>query len=230
MKTKFADQGIPVVLGEFAAMLRTQLTGDDMALHRASRAYYSQYVTHSALAHGMLPFYWEIGVDPGLLFDRSTPAVGDSQILDGLLIGAGKAVALKAGPHSWTVNSDAADTSTASSMQVTVNKAGGAAGYDFASPVNWNGATLKLVLNFDQAFVTDRNGGMDGLLQIFTYSDGWATSDWKCWTGYKVLVAGQDTEFTCSALNIPNAVGLGVQFFANTGSVTIKRANIKLAQ
>ena len=89
---------------------------------------------------------------------------------------------------------------------------------------------MKVVLNFDQAFVSDRNGGMDGLFQFFTYSDGWAASEWNCWTGYKTLVAGQDTEFTCSAFNIQNAVGLGIQFFANTGSVTIKRATIKLAQ
>jgi endoglucanase len=230
MKVKFADKGIPVVLGEYGAMLRPQLTGDDMVLHRASRAYYAQYVTQSALAHGMLPMYWEIGVDPALLFDRATPAVGDAQLLEGILIGAGKIVALKAGPHNWTVNSDATDTSTASNMQVTLNKAGAAIGYDFASPVNWSGATLKLVLNFDQAFVTDRNGGMDGLMQFFTYSAGWGTSEFNCWTGFMPLVAGQDTEVTCSAFGLQNAVGLGVQFFANTGSVTIKRATIKLAQ
>jgi hypothetical protein len=87
-----------------------------------------------------------------------------------------------------------------------------------------------VVLNFDQAFVSDRNGGMDGILQFFTYSDGWGTSEFNCWTGYKALVAGQDTEFTCSAFNLQNAVGLGIQFFAKTGSVTIKRASIKLAQ
>jgi xyloglucan-specific exo-beta-1,4-glucanase len=230
MKTKFADHGIPVVLGEFAATLRPQSICADMPLHRASRAYYAQYVAKSALAHGMLPFYWEIGVDPGLLFDRSTPAVGDPQILDGLLVGAGKAVALNAGPHSWTVNSDAADISSASNMQVSLNQAGTAIGYNFANPINWSGATLKLVLNFDQAFVSDRNGGMDGIFQLFTYSDGWGTSEFNCWTGYKALVAGQDTEFTCSAFGIPNAMGLGIQFFAKTGSVTIKRATIKLAQ
>ncbi|MEO7495752.1 MAG: cellulase family glycosylhydrolase [Massilia sp.] len=230
MKTKFADKGIPVVLGEFGAMLRTQPPCADLPLHRASRAYYGQYVTQSALAHGMLPFYWEIGVDPALLFDRSTPAVGDSQLLDGLLIGAGKAVALKAGPHSWTVNSDATDISSASNMQVTLNKDGAAVGYDFANPVNWSGATLKVVLNFDQAFVSDRDGGMAGLLQFFTYTDGWTASEWNCWTGYKALVAGQDTEFTCSAFGLQNAKGLGIQFFANAGSVTIKRATIKLAE
>jgi xyloglucan-specific exo-beta-1,4-glucanase len=230
MKVKFADKGIPVVLGEYGAMLRPQLTGDDMTLHRASRAYYAQYVTQSALAHGMLPMYWEIGVDPALLFDRATPAVGDTQLLEGILIGAGKVVALKSGPHNWTVNSDASDTSTASNMQVTLNKAGAAIGYDFASPLNWSGATLKLVLNFDQAFVMDRNGGMDGLMQFFTYSQGWGTSEFNCWTGFIPLVAGQDTEVSCSAFGLQNAVGLGIQFFANTGTVTIKRATIKLAQ
>jgi len=177
-----------------------------------------------------LPFYWEIGVNPALLFDRSTPAVGDPELLDGFLVGAGKAVALKAGPHSWTVNSDATDISSDSNMQVTLNQAGAGLGYSFANPVNWSGATLKVVLNFDQAFVSDRNGGMDGILQFFTYSDGWGTSEFNCWTGYKALVAGQDTEFTCSAFNLQNAVGLGIQFFAKTGAVTIKRATIKLAQ
>ena len=230
MKAKFADHGIPVVLGEFAARLRTQLTGDDLALHRASRAYYTQYVAHSALAHGMLPFYWEIGVDPGLLFDRSTPAVGDSQILDGLLVGAGKAIALGAGPNTWTVSSGATNTSTASNMQLTLTEAGAAATYGFASPFNWTGATLKVVLNFDQAFVTDRNGGMDSLLQFYTYSDGWAAAEFKCWTANKALIAGQDTEFTCSAFGIQNAVGAGIQFAGAAGAVTIKRATIKLAQ
>ena len=227
MKTKFADHGIPVVLGEYAAMLRTQLTGDDMALHRTSRAYYHQYVTHAALANGMLPFMWEIGVDPGMVFDRSTPAVADQQTLDALLVGAGKAVGLDTRPNTWTVSSGATNSSTALNMQVTLSQAGAAAGYTFASPVNWSGKTLKVVLNFDQAFVSNRNGGMDALFQFYTYSNGWAASEWKCWTANRALVAGQDTEFTCSAFGLQNAVGLGIQFVGNAGSVTIKRATIK---
>jgi endoglucanase len=38
MKQKFVDKGIPVVLGEYAAMLRTNLTGDALALHKKPRA------------------------------------------------------------------------------------------------------------------------------------------------------------------------------------------------
>lgn len=230
MKAKFVDQGIPVVLGEFAAILRTQLTGADLALHRASRAYYSQYVTKAALANGMLPFYWEIGMDPGLLFNRATPAVGDQQILDGLLVGAGKAVVLPTGPNSWTLGGGATNSSTASNMQLTLTQAGGGATYNFTHPVNWSGATLNMVLNFDQAFISNRNGGADGFLQFFTYSANWAAYEFKCWTGNKALVAGQDTAFTCSAFGVQNAVGVGIQFPGTAGSVTIKRATIKLAQ
>ncbi|WP_343730246.1 cellulase family glycosylhydrolase [Duganella sp.] len=230
MKAKFADHGIPVVLGEYAATLRTQLTGDNLALHRASRAYYSQYVAQTALANGMLPFYWEVGVDPGLLFDRTTPAVGDPQILDSLLAGAGKGVVLSARPNSWTVSSGAANTSSGSNMRFTLNQAGAAAGYTLANPVNLNGATLKVVLNFDQAFVSARNGGMDAILQFYAYSANWAASEFKCWTANQTLVADQDTEFTCSAFGIQNAVGVGIQFPKTAGSVTIKRAAVKFAQ
>jgi aryl-phospho-beta-D-glucosidase BglC (GH1 family) len=230
MKTKFADRGIPVVLGEFAATLRTQLTGADLALHRASRAYYSQYVTKAALANGMLPFYWEIGMDPGLLFNRTTPAVGDQQILEGLLVGAGKAVVLGTGPNTWTLGGGATNTSTASNMRLTLNQAGAGATYNFTNPVNWSGATLNMVLNFDQAFISNRNGGTDGFLQFFTYSANWAAYEFKCWTANQALVAGQDTAFTCSAFGVQNAVGVGIQFPGTAGSVTIKKATIKLAQ
>ncbi len=88
MKTKFVDHGIPVVLGEYAVILRTQLTGDDLALHRASRAYYYEYVTRKALENGMLPFVWEVGYNG--LFDRNTPAIADQQVYDALLVGAAK--------------------------------------------------------------------------------------------------------------------------------------------
>ena len=91
MKTKFVDQGIPVVMGEYGAILRDNLTGDALTLHRASRAYFHQYVTERANAKGILPFLWEIGYSPFPLFNRGTPAVTDQQLLDALLVGAGKA-------------------------------------------------------------------------------------------------------------------------------------------
>lgn len=86
IKSKFSDQGIPVVLGEFAAMLRPESICLDYPMHLASRAYYAQYVTQAAIENGMLPFYW----DTGTVFERGTPAIVGQQTLDALLIGAGK--------------------------------------------------------------------------------------------------------------------------------------------
>jgi endoglucanase len=91
MKTKFVDRGIPVVLGEFSAIRRSSLTGSNLTLHLASRAYYFKYVTQQARAHGMIPFYWDNGVisnNGSGLFNRQTNTVFDQQALDALVQGA----------------------------------------------------------------------------------------------------------------------------------------------
>ena len=91
MKTKFVDKGIPVVLGEYAAMRRTSLTGDALTLHLASRAYYLKYVTIQAQANGILPFYWDEGSngDKGSgIFNRQNNTVFDQTALDALVQGA----------------------------------------------------------------------------------------------------------------------------------------------
>ena len=72
-------------LGEYAAMLRTNLTGDALALHKKSRIYYINYVTKSAVANGVLPFYWDVG---GLIDRGSNNAVLDPDLLDALVKGA----------------------------------------------------------------------------------------------------------------------------------------------
>lgn len=230
MKAKFVDRGIPVIIGEYTAMYRTQLTGDALALHRASRAYFHEYVARKGLENGMLPFVWEIGASPGWLFDRNTPAVGDQQVLDALLVGTGKAVVLGTGPSSWVLGNGATNVASGTNMQFTLNSTGSTASYNFANPVNLSGATMKVTLNFDQAFISNRNGGALGFLQFYAYSANWATSEFKCWTDNKTLAADQDTEFTCSAFSIQNAVGVGLQFPGSAGKVTIKKATIKLAQ
>lgn len=87
MKTRFVDQGIPVVLGEFAAMRRDDLTGESLERHLASRAYYLGYVTKTAIANGLLPFYWDSGALDNFgsgIFDRKTNRVFDQPALDAL--------------------------------------------------------------------------------------------------------------------------------------------------
>ncbi|RKD92032.1 cellulase family glycosylhydrolase [Mangrovibacterium diazotrophicum] len=93
MKTKFVDQGVPVILGEFAP-IRRDLSAYDASWqqkHDDSRAWFSEYVVKQAKAHGMVPFYWDNGptsAGASGIFDRTTNAVGDQQLLDGLTRGA----------------------------------------------------------------------------------------------------------------------------------------------
>jgi endoglucanase len=90
LKTAFIDTGIPVVLGEFAAQRRTNLTGDALALHLQSRNYYHTYVVKKAVANGVLPFFWDVGApddQSGSIFDRRTTQVRGQQTLDALMAG-----------------------------------------------------------------------------------------------------------------------------------------------
>ena len=72
MKSRFVDAGIPVLLGEYAAILRSEY--DPAGTYRT---YWAKYVTKSAYQHGLVPAWW----DPGYgfnhatgLFDRTTGA------------------------------------------------------------------------------------------------------------------------------------------------------------
>ena len=266
MKTKFADQGIPVVLGEFAARPRSEEACSDYPKHLASRAYYAQYVTQASIENGMLPFFW----DTGEVFERGTPAVNNQQVLDGLLIGSGKLngssssssaqssagtsssamsssvqassvpssssssasnlVVLDTSPANWNVDSGVVKNESASHIEFTVNASNQGASYESATPVNMTNATMSVVFNFDEAFVTNRSGGMDGIMQFYAYSPSWANSQFTCWTGWTALVANQDVTFTCSDISLVDAVGFGFQFFATAGTVTIKSATITLAE
>ena len=91
MKSQFVNKGIPVILGEFGVIKRTYLTGTDLELHLASRAYYLKYVVKQAKANGIIPFYWDagnIGKHEMTIFNRSTNTVHDQQALDGMIEGA----------------------------------------------------------------------------------------------------------------------------------------------
>ncbi len=72
MKTKFADNGVAVILGEFGVISRTNISGAE-----AYRTKWNQYIAHSAYTHGAVPIYWDNGytANNGMgLFDRNTGA------------------------------------------------------------------------------------------------------------------------------------------------------------
>lgn len=67
MKTQFVDQGIGVILGEYGVEARANIDG-----HEGFRTYWNEYVTGSALRHGMAPIYWDNGYPNSMgLFNRS---------------------------------------------------------------------------------------------------------------------------------------------------------------
>lgn len=91
MKTKFADKGIPVIMGEFGALKRSTLTGDNLTKHLASRAYFYEYVFKQAKNNGLVPFLWDTGIhgnnDMGIIV-RSSGAIGDRQAYNAIKNGA----------------------------------------------------------------------------------------------------------------------------------------------
>ena len=68
LKTTFVDKGVPVILGEYAASLRS-----DYDPKGTYRNYWDQYLTHAAYSHGVIPMYWDNGYTSNHnsgLFDR----------------------------------------------------------------------------------------------------------------------------------------------------------------
>jgi endoglucanase len=93
MKTKFVDNGIPVILGEYGVVKRTLTGNSDQELHLASRLHFYNYFVESAVNKGIIPFNWDTGPygnNTMGIFDRNTGAVVDKGLLDAIMQGAGK--------------------------------------------------------------------------------------------------------------------------------------------
>ena len=72
VKATYTDKGIPVIIGEYGAISKTEY---DPAMKY--RNYWDQYITGSAKRHGFAPFYWDNGYPDNHqfgLFNRSTGA------------------------------------------------------------------------------------------------------------------------------------------------------------
>lgn len=87
MKANFVDRGIPVILGEYTAMLRNDVPG-----HETSRLNWIRYVTQSAAAHGLVPVYWDAGYageqHSSGLFNRNTGAQVYPTIINAIVTAA----------------------------------------------------------------------------------------------------------------------------------------------
>ncbi len=90
VNAKWVSQGIPVIIGEYGAGLRTTfngqpLSGQVLSDYLASRRYYHKYVNTAAKKDGIKTFFW----DTGDLMNRNTGAVTDQGNVDAILQGAG---------------------------------------------------------------------------------------------------------------------------------------------
>lgn len=91
VKTKWVDNGIPVIIGEYAVTMRSALTGQQRTNHIAAREYYINYVTKAAYQRGIKSFYWDIGTlnNGSGLFNRNTGAVIDQGTLNAIMQAVG---------------------------------------------------------------------------------------------------------------------------------------------
>lgn len=92
VKTLWIDRGVPVLLGEYGAIFRTNLVGDALVKHREARNHYLEYVTRAAINIGMVPIYWDnghLGNNGFGLFNRNNGSIVYRDALDAIMRGAG---------------------------------------------------------------------------------------------------------------------------------------------
>jgi endoglucanase len=86
VKSKWIDQGVPVILGEYGVETRAGKSLD-------ARAYWNEYVNRAAARNGIKTFYWDNGApstgNTFRIFDRATGAIVDQAVLDAILRGSG---------------------------------------------------------------------------------------------------------------------------------------------
>ncbi|MDD5149817.1 MAG: cellulase family glycosylhydrolase [Flavobacterium sp.] len=88
LKEKFISKGIPVVLGEYAAMRRNTSNNAkfiplDTAKHNKSVDDWTTFVTKQCHTNGVVPFYWEIGN----ILNRNNNTIKDQAMIDAMKAG-----------------------------------------------------------------------------------------------------------------------------------------------
>jgi endoglucanase len=86
IKTQFIDKGIPVLMGEYGAYRRdgNKNVPKDLEKHHASVDHWATFVTKQAIAHGVIPFWW----DTGGALDRASYTLKDKRTIDAIVAGS----------------------------------------------------------------------------------------------------------------------------------------------
>jgi len=90
LKSRYVDQGVPVIIGEYGAV---QQDG-----YEDYRRYYMEYVTKAAVDRGLVPVYWDNGDRGGrgfALTDRGSNSVVQPKVMEAMLRAATSSYSLK---------------------------------------------------------------------------------------------------------------------------------------
>jgi aryl-phospho-beta-D-glucosidase BglC (GH1 family) len=143
MRTKFVNQGITVIMGEFSAMKRTgnpELAGADLDLHLASRTFFHKLIVDTANSKGLKPCYWD--TSSAGMFNWPTGAEIDPANINALTGGAalpppgggGGGAALR---EWWTGISGTAISQLTSNPNFPDNPTGRQLISSLEGPTNW---------------------------------------------------------------------------------------------
>lgn len=87
LKERYVDKGIPVIIGEYGCIDRSDETGIPERITE-NRAYYDGFIAGTAAQNGLVPVYWDNGFNGkyGLgLFDRRAVTKTQPEIIDAII-------------------------------------------------------------------------------------------------------------------------------------------------
>lgn len=109
---QFVNKGVPVIIGEYHAADTPGLTAAKQTWNSASVLYWNKYLSESARAHGLSPFYWST---PNAPFAYDTGAITNQALVTALTGGAAPP------PPNGAPYAVTGVTATAGAGQVTVS-------------------------------------------------------------------------------------------------------------
>jgi endoglucanase len=75
MQANYVNKGVPVIMGEYGAYTKSSHPEETYT------NYWAQYLTHSAVTHGIVPMWW----DTGSMIDRNTGGVKDQTLVSAIV-------------------------------------------------------------------------------------------------------------------------------------------------
>ena len=229
MQTQFTSKGIPVLLGEYGAIRRTgssDLTGNNVSLHLASRAYWYKYVTNSARSHGMYPVIWDdgyLGTNSFGIFDRNAGTLVDTAIATAATAGS---LAIANGTYKIISRNsglamDAYGAGTANGTQIIQWNYGGGSNQKW-TVTNTGGSNYKIIgvqsgKSLDINGFSSTNGAK---VELWDYSGGsnqtftFTATD----SGYYRITPNCATSSCLDVTGGSTANGANVQLWSYTGS------------